>query len=800
MKILICAGDKSNNLLDVLGKKFSDGSIEFDKECYVSDINDYLNKGGSFNRIVVTAQAIDKDGTFASNIEYQMFIIATLVEILKERQPKSDLVFLLGDNNELADIAYNECYSLGDRVRVLHLTKDVKVTVNLLVKVCVLPFDKMDVDIINTYIYKGTDVSSNVSNAVETDNNFTPMIRVGDLDEESNEFDTGESDEQDTDDYSEFRDDEFEESEFDESGFEEGEFDENDFEENEFEEDFDNTVDFVEDDFESDTYNEAEELEEDFYETEAEEDDSIDESLSGDNEPEFNEDANDIETDYESEFDTDRFDTSDIEDEADYESDFDTEGFDTEDYDNSGIEEFDEDSFDNSDVEVDDFDTSGFDTEDFDNSNVEDFDTNNDIEIADGDFDSSDSESDVDVSNFDTDDETDNDVVADTDEPNLIDDNSSTFESENELANDLFDIEDTTDSEVDETDELFETEPDEDEPENEEIETEDVINNISDNNSNTSEVPKRKGLFGRVKTNKTSNNSTASNSIDLTELRKILDSYSRRGHCMLVSGTSNSGTTTLAGNIANVVAGLGYNVAIVDFDLSKRGQTYLSRDAFMAVNSDNNYTDTLMKVINNRNSNISANSAIVKTGLNLFGTSVEEDTPNIEKIVKSQNDLRDFIYNLKTIYNFIVIDSPIDYLDKYLSELVVSSDSIVLTVEPTNKSLLEFTMNLVNIEEYKVSRDIFSRAKIIASKVSGSPDKILGKKCNNYNNMLKMLDQHIYDVTGNETGGMFSNLRVSGVIPNIASLDSYIYSKGYFSDTKLGKEMYLKVLSAIMIG
>ena len=269
---------------------------------------------------------------------------------------------------------------------------------------------------------------------------------------------------------------------------------------------------------------------------------------------------------------------------------------------------------------------------------------------------------------------------------------------------------------------------------------------------------------------------------------------------MLVSGTSNSGTTTLAGNIANVVAGLGYNVAIVDFDLSKRGQTYLSRDAFMAVNSDSNYTDTLMKVINNRNSNISANSAIVKTGLNLFGTSVEEDTPNIEKIVKSQNDLRDFIYNLKTIYNFIVIDSPMDYLDKYLSESVVSSDSIVLTVEPTNKSLLEFTMNLVNIEEYKVSRDIFSRAKIIASKVSGSVDKILGKKCNNYNSMLRLLDQHIYDVTGNETGGMFSNLRVSGVIPSIVNLDSYIYSKGYFSDTKLGKEMYLSVLSAIMIG
>ena len=438
MKILICAGDKSNNLLDALGKKFSDGSIEFDKECYVSDINDYLNKGGSFNRIVVTAQAIDKDGTFASNIEYQMFIIATLVEILKERQPKSDLVFLLGDNNELADIAYNECYSLGDRVRVLHLTKDVKVTVNLLVKVCVLPFDKMDVDIINTYIYKGTDVSSNVSNAVETDNNFTPMVRVGDLDEDSNEFDTTEPDYQDTDNYSEFNDDDFE---------------------NGFEEDFDNTNDFEEDDFnngdfESDGSIETDELEEDFYETEeieVEEDESIDESLSGDYEHNFDEDTDNIETDYESDFDTGDFDTSDIEDEADYESNFDTESFDTDEFNNSDTENFDDNNFDTSDIEVDDFDTNEFDTEDvdedssdtedFDNSDTEDFDTDSDIEVTDGDFDSSDSDTEFADEEFDSSDsDIDNKEDSNGVNSDLTEDDSDAFESENDLANDLFDI------------------------------------------------------------------------------------------------------------------------------------------------------------------------------------------------------------------------------------------------------------------------------------------------------------------------------------------------------------------------
>ncbi|MCP6133952.1 hypothetical protein NL393_32760, partial [Klebsiella pneumoniae] len=91
---------------------------------------------------------------------------------------------------------------------------------------------------------------------------------------------------------------------------------------------------------------------------------------------------------------------------------------------------------------------------------------------------------------------------------------------------------------------------------------------------------------------------------------------------------------------------------------------------------------------------------------------VEEDTPDIEKVIKGQDKLRDFIYNLKSIYNFIVFDCPVEYLESHLAELVIGADSLVLTVEPNNKSLLELTMRLVNIDDYRISRDIFSRAKI----------------------------------------------------------------------------------------
>ena len=288
------------------------------------------------------------------------------------------------------------------------------------------------------------------------------------------------------------------------------------------------------------------------------------------------------------------------------------------------------DSLDDFETEDDNFETDA--SDDFDTSDFGELDIPEDESIEDNfengdDFDTSD--------DFEDNTEFDNENTDSLDEP----EQEETYEEENSIANDLFDIDETEESS--DTDELFETEPEEEEQEIEEEEAEIVNTSVSDNNSKLL-VIKVKGKVYLVEVEiidllKNQQQQSGFSQVEMAELRKMLDTYNRRGHCMVVSGTSNSGSTTLAGNIANVVASLSYTVAIVDFDLSKRGQTYLSKDAFLAVNnSGDNYSDTLMKVINNKNSNISANGAIIKAGLNLFGTNVEEDTPDIEKVIRGK--------------------------------------------------------------------------------------------------------------------------------------------------------------------
>lgn len=757
MRVLICAGDSSDSLLASVKKKFSDGSVEFDVEPYLDNVDDFLNRGGSFNRVLITAQGICKND---NDISEAMSTIANFVNVMNDRQPNSDALFVIGNDLELLDIAYDGCYSLGSRVCVMKLPDDFRITVNFLVRICIVPFEGLENDPMTSGLtYNGTSITVDDTTSAGVNNNFTEMTRVSDLDEEIVEDDI------------DLEDDDFEDSD---------DFD-NDFS-------IEHSVDLEE----------PEELEPEESEPELEEPELEDlDSLNGDLEISDG-DLSEAEVD-DSGFEDGDLDLSgldldsDLGDFGDLDGDFESDtGLEN---DLGDFENNNEDDLDSLDSNLDDLSDSQF-TED-ENSSLSDL---GDFDIPEDESteDSFENEDDFDTSDdFEDSTEFDNENTDNLDEP----EQEEAYEEENSIANDLFDIDETEESS--DTDELFETEPEEEEQEIEEEEAEIVNTSVSDNNSNASDKSQRKGLFGRNRNNRPDQNQqqqSGFSQVEMAELRKMLDTYNRRGHCMVVSGTSNSGSTTLAGNIANVVASLGYTVAIVDFDLSKRGQTYLSKDAFLAVNnSGDNYSDTLMKVINNKNSNISANGAIIKAGLNLFGTNVEEDTPDIEKVIKGQDKLRDFIYNLKSIYNFIVFDCPVEYLESHLAELVIGADSLVLTVEQNNKSLLELTMRLVNIDDYRISRDIFSRAKIVVSKSNGTSGVALGKKYNSYLNMMSLLDKHIYDVTGNDTGGMFTNLRVVSSIPYINGLDSYIYNKGYFSDTKDGKELYLKVLSNIMI-
>ena len=302
------------------------------------------------------------------------------------------------------------------------------------------------------------------------------------------------------------------------------------------------------------------------------------------------------------------------------------------------------------------------------------------------------------------------------------------------------------------------------------------------------------GLFGRGKERK---KEVSRENLEV-ELREMLDSYNRRGHVMTVSGSSDSGKTTIAGNTANLIANMGYTVALVDFDLHKRGQVFLNSSAYESVIHDDNYEDVLLRVINSKGTDVSAQASIVKEGLSLFGLSVNEDTPDLQKIIKDRESISNFVYNLKALYNFVIIDCPMQYMNTALGELAIISDTVAITSNVSNKSMLEFIMEITNINDHRVGRDIVGRGRVVLNRCDSTSGALLGYRYNNYPDIFAILDRFVYDSTGYSTDGMFSGMLHSTTIPTINGLDSLILGKKYFSETPSGKELYVNLLHSLL--
>lgn len=302
------------------------------------------------------------------------------------------------------------------------------------------------------------------------------------------------------------------------------------------------------------------------------------------------------------------------------------------------------------------------------------------------------------------------------------------------------------------------------------------------------------GLFGRGKERK---QEVSSKSLEV-ELREMLDSYNRRGHVMTISGSSDSGKTTIAGNIANLIANMGYTVALVDFDLHKRGQVFLNSSAYESVIHDDGYEDVLLRVINSKGTDVSAQASIVKEGLSLFGLSVTEDTPDLQKIIKDRESISNFVYNLKALYNFVILDCPMQYMNTDLGELAIISDTLAITSNVSNKSMLEFVMEITNINDHRVGRDIVGRGRVVLNRCDSESGALLGYRYNNYLDIFAILDRFVYDSTGYSTDGMFSGMLHLTTIPTINGLDSLILGKKYFSDTASGKELYINLLHSLL--
>lgn len=337
-----------------------------------------------------------------------------------------------------------------------------------------------------------------------------------------------------------------------------------------------------------------------------------------------------------------------------------------------------------------------------------------------------------------------------------------------------------------------------------------VQNNTAPNNMlMVNQKPAKKGLL--AKSNKANNNSggmmvpqgPTQISIDPARVRDdelitMMNSYRVRGNCMVITGTSDSGSSTMAANLANVISKMGYTVLLVDMDNICRTQAYITKEVYSTIHSTDPSNNSLRLSINNKTGEVSRYATIVREGLNLITTGLAVDFEELSSIIRDERMLQNFIYGAKAAYNFVIFDAKFLDVTGYLKELVLNADSLVLNVKPTNKGLIEFMLKMANIDDIRVREDMFRRSGIVFNMATNNRN-VLGYKVKNYMQMLEAIDKVTEELTGYTGEQSFGQISIFNEIAFNPVFDNYIFGKEFFSDTKEGNNLYKGILRSILM-
>ena len=833
MKVLISGGVKTDNITNAMAKHFQ-ASVDIASLQYITEIKDYLDRGDTFDRLIVMQQSITHNGDIEDPNQIAS-ILEDFVDIVVNNLEEQEIIFI-ATNEDLAEIIYGITFNINNRAKII-LYQDSAPFKTSFFKSCVtVDINNMDESIqLRGLEYKPKDL---VYETAESDE-FKPVessdeIKGMDVPES---FDNEQSD-------SDFGTDDFNSDSSDFGGDNElgGLFGDL----SDVDDDSNNKID---DNFDSGLNSDTSDFEADFDGFEA------------------NESTDDFDLDSfgAGEDNTSNKDETSIDDVQDFGTEDDNASNSDADSDNFGAglfgaedessDKFNADTDSNSDSELD-FGTNNdvSDEHDFgtdmpdNNSNETDFgmsDASNDISGISNSSDEHDfgieADSDdfgSDISELNIDEPANLDDFAfdgDTDNSNNVNDfgfGDEKSETTNISSNDLFNESDDADEEPTRSNENTNNDLDSADLMSDDA-SEDNSNDINEiNNNNVSEVqtqvvnnvpPKKKrfSLFGGRKDKgvvarpdsevarptlnaarpngnvaRTVNN-VAPNRVDEDRARiaELLRAFKSRGNTIVCSGTRDSGTSTMVANLANVIAKNGYTVLVVDLDYNGRTQSFINRTTFDAIHEADPNMNGIRYALNNKSGDIIGFTMPVREGYNVLTTGLGVDLETIDDIVRDLRNIQDFLYTAKGQYDFVIFDCPFDKLIREFKGIVLNVDNIVLDLEPDSKDLFEFMMMLCNIEDIKVRELIFSRAGIIFNKYV-KHKYVLGKKNPTPVQMLKAIDDIVLSLTGYSQE--FYKMHIINTIPCDERFEDCMYGTKFISDYPEGMALYLNVLRSIL--
>lgn len=276
------------------------------------------------------------------------------------------------------------------------------------------------------------------------------------------------------------------------------------------------------------------------------------------------------------------------------------------------------------------------------------------------------------------------------------------------------------------------------------------------------------------------------------QVAKELKPFAARGNNICVTGCGGCGTSTVAYNIANTLASMGYTVLLVDFDTENRTQNYISSDNYNCMDADG---ANLMAAVNS-NQGINTHVSIAKRGLHLLTMGIAGDTATPEEILNKDKIAR-FINLVKPTHNFVVYDVPFDSAVDFLQEAVYLSDNLVLVTEMNTHGIIKTMLKVCNISSQDMQDTFFSKAQIVFNKYRGL-NRLLGKKVKVAKDITKIMDDKVIELVGQDNGLYFSDMHIAGILNDDPEYEYGWFEKVQYSDTAKGKTIFTTLVDNII--
>lgn len=277
------------------------------------------------------------------------------------------------------------------------------------------------------------------------------------------------------------------------------------------------------------------------------------------------------------------------------------------------------------------------------------------------------------------------------------------------------------------------------------------------------------------------------------QLKSVMKLISKKGYTICFTGCDGAGVSTTAFNSANVISAMGYSVLLIDLDTYNRAQGYLSYRVYKGTGvSGTNLIEAV-----NTDKDIISSVVVVRSGFHALTIGIAEDLAKPEDILK-EDRLNKFITESKTKYDFVVVDTKLHELSRFLKPVAYMMDDIVAVVDDSKHGIIKYMLEMTNIEDEDAQYSLFSRHKVILNRYRGTKE-ILGYKVRKTSELMKTLDKIVSGITGCELDIFFRDIPIVFTIPFIPEMEEYWFNKKQVSDTRKGKELFRDLVASILM-